>query len=591
MRSIMGSWRGGRSLGRLAVAAATVLAACGKGDSGSTPADPVLPGDPVGNPRFRAAAFVFDVNTAEKTVKVIAPDGGIVNASLRGGEGDGPNYSILAGDVVELTTSNYNASAVGAFTPGRIRVTFDVNITNRISAINLITPTFPTPPAGVTGVLLFPFEAANIVSTGGTTVGGDGTEIIVEQPSRGAVNPSVDFDGEPFNFFNDGGCAAGNNDDCYRYQTFATPLLGGATSESQTVGFDIDPTVYRFRARLIVAADIAPSGGAASGTITGSVTSNIGPLSGVSIAGTPGGLSATTDAAGGYTIASAPVGPRTLSVSGGLPAGCTLNAPTTVSVSVTNGGTATANFTATCPVPSFTISGSVTSNQGPLVGATVAASTGGSTTSAAGGAYSLSVPAAAGAGSLTISGIPAGCTLSSGDLTYPATAAGGTVTRSFVYACPVPGPNSVRGTWTVNAAAGTAQLRIGLTLTSGNLASFTQVFRIPAGSGLTYTGATTAGNVFLANGGLLSVTPATGGPTTIVVGAIVDPGITAITNQQVVILNFTYTGSGVVNFTTADGTPTNSAANFELQLADNQSLSSILSTFDNNVTIDALTRP
>jgi hypothetical protein len=591
MHSFLGSPRGGRSLGRLAVTTALVLAAaCGKGDSGAAPVDPVVPGEPTGNPRFRAAAFIFDVNTAEKTVAVLAPSGGVINASLEGNEDGTPNYSILAGDVVQLSTSNYQASAVGAFTPGKIRVTFDVNITNRISSINLITPTFPAPPAGVTGVLLFPFEAATIVSTGGATPGGDGTDIIVEQPSRGAVAPSIDFDGEPFNFFNDGACAAGNNDDCYRYQTYAQPLLGGGTSESQTVGFDIDPTVYRFRTRLIVAADIQQSGGAASGSISGTVTSNIGALSGVSIAVT-GGLSATTGAAGDYSIASVPVGPKTVSVSGGLPAGCTLNAPTTVAVTVPNGGSSTASFVATCPTPSFTLSGSVTSNQGALVGATVAASTGGSTATAAGGAYSLSLPVAGGAGTLTVTGIPAGCTLNAGsDLTYPATAVGGSVTRDLVYTCPVPGANSVRGTWTVNAAAGTAALRIGLTVTTGDIASFTQEFRIPAGSGLTYTGATVAGNAFAAGGGLLSVTPPASNPTTIVVAGIVDPGLTG-NNLQVVVLNFSYTGSGVVNFISSDGTPGNPLANFELRVADNASLINQLPQFDNNVSIDALTRP
>lgn len=591
MHSNMGSPWGGRRLGRLAVTAALVLAACGKNDTGAAP-DPVVPGEPTGNPRFRAAAFVFDVNTAEKTVVVTAPSGGVISASLEGNliEDGSPNYSILAGDVVQLSTSNYQASAVGAFTPGLIRVTFDVNITNRISSINLITPTFPAPPAGVTGVLLFPFEAATIVSTGGATVGGDGTDIIVEQPSRGTVVPSIDFEGEPFNFFNDGACAAGNNDDCYRYQPFGQPLLGGGTSESQTVGFDIEPTVYRFRTRLIVAADIAPSAGAAVGTITGTVSSNIGALSGVAIAAT-GGLSATTGAAGDYSIANAPVGPRTVSITGGLPAGCTLNAPQTVPVSVPNGGTVSANFVATCPTPSFTLSGSVTSNQGAIVGATVASSTGGSTATAAGGAYSLSLPVAGGAGSLTVTGVPAGCTLNAGsDLTYPATAVGGSVTRNLVYTCPVPGANSVRGTWTVNAAAGTAALRIGLTVTTGNIGAFTQEFRIPAGSGLTYTGATAAGNAFAANGGLLSVTPPASNPTTIVVAGVVDPGLVG-NDLQVVVLNFSYTGSGIVNFINSDGTPASPLANFELVEALNTALVDQLAQFNNNVSIDALTRP
>ncbi len=577
MRSIPGSLRGGRRLGRLAVAAVLVLAACSKGDSGSSPVDPIVPGEPTGNPRFRAAAFIFDVNTADKIVTVTAPTGGVINASLDGGtNADGsPNYSILAGDVVQLSTANYQASAVGAFTPGKIRVTFDVFITNRISAINLITPTFPAPPAGVTGVLLFPFEAANIVSTGGATPGGDGTEIIVEQPSRGAVDPSVDFEGEPFNFFNDGACAAGNNDDCYRYQPFGQPLLGGGTSEAQTVGFDIDPTVYRFRTRLIVAADIQSSTGAAVGTIAGTVLDQLGaPLAGV-IIGVTGGLTATTDAAGAYSVGNVPVGPKTVSVTGGL-GSCTLNAPLTQNPSVPAGGSVAANFTATCPIPTRAISGTVTRN-GTAFSGTVTASTGGSDATDAAGLYSLQT-AIGTAGTLSVSGL-AGCTTAS-DLTYPAT---GAATRDIAYTCPVPGANAVTGTWTVNAAAGTAALRIGITVGTGNVASFTQEFRIPAGSGLTYTGAT-AGTAFSS----CSSTPA---PTAlIIVACINDPGVTG-TNLTVRTLNFTYTGSGVVNFVSSDGDPANPASAFELIIADNSSFASQIAQFANNVTIDALTKP
>src|SRR4029077_14298592 len=128
----------------------------------------------------------------------------------------GPNFSIVAGDVVQLAASNYSASAVGAFSPGKIRVRFDINITNALSGVQLITPTFPVPPASVSGLFLFPYETVVTTTSGGVTVGGDGTEVVVEQPSYGQVGSSPDWAGAPYNFFKDTGCPAGSND-CYRY--------------------------------------------------------------------------------------------------------------------------------------------------------------------------------------------------------------------------------------------------------------------------------------------------------------------------------------------------------------------------------------
>ena len=87
---------------------------------------------------------------------------------------------------------------------------------------------------------------------------GDGTGVVVELPNQGNVAPSVDFDGAPHNFFNDQACAATDND-CYRYEEFASPLVGGSTSAFQTIGFDAEATVSQFRARMIVAADLLDS--------------------------------------------------------------------------------------------------------------------------------------------------------------------------------------------------------------------------------------------------------------------------------------------------------------------------------------------
>ncbi|MEO8295734.1 MAG: hypothetical protein ABI613_09480, partial [Gemmatimonadota bacterium] len=222
---------------RPAALAMTVALALGFGacssDRGTT--GPELPPNPPTNPQFRQAAFILDVNARTGKVSITPPkkDSTINGSAQRGAGLGGPQRSILAGDVVNLTASNFTASALGAFQPGKVRVTFDINITNRLASVDLITPTFPTPPAGTVGVLLFPYENVVTVTSGGVSTGGDGTDVIVELPSFGQIAPSSDWDGAPFNFFNDTGCPAGAND-CYRYETYAQPLVAGSTSESQT---------------------------------------------------------------------------------------------------------------------------------------------------------------------------------------------------------------------------------------------------------------------------------------------------------------------------------------------------------------------
>jgi len=428
----------------LLTAAATSLAACGTTDR--TVTDPSLPGNPAGNPQLRRASFVVDVNTATRTVKITEPMSAFEQSFSFTGRSGGraiprPNFSILAGDAVQLTTANYSASAVGAFTPGKIRVSFDVFITNRLSTVQLITPTFPVPPAGTNGIILFPFETNVTVTSGGTSVGGDGTEIIIDQPNTGQVASSIDWDGTPFNFFNDTGCPAGSND-CYRHQVFAQPLGGGSTSEAQRVGFDIDPTVATFRARLIVAADLQNSGPAATGTISGSVTSpQRGALSGVTVSATPGTASGSTDGAGGYSLTSVATGPKTVALSS-LPAGCTN--PGSQNTTVTNGGTSTVNFVVTCTPFVGTVAGTISSSLGgglsgvsvvvtPTAGAAQPA-----VTSSGSGAYSRDqVPVGAGTGSIALSNLPAGCT-NPGTSPYSGLTNGGTVIVDITVPCTPP---------------------------------------------------------------------------------------------------------------------------------------------------------
>src|SRR5262249_54980747 len=148
--------------------------------------------------------------------------------------------------------------------------------------------------------------------TGGTT--DSSNVVIIELPSRGEVAPSSDFNGDgatltgdPFNFFNDTGCPAGGNSttntgsDCFRYEAYTAPLGPLATTTFQEVGFVIDPTVAQCRARMIIAADLASSGPATTSTVSGTVNSTNGPLSGVTVNIT-GGFTGTTGTGGTYSI-------------------------------------------------------------------------------------------------------------------------------------------------------------------------------------------------------------------------------------------------------------------------------------------------
>jgi hypothetical protein len=444
-------------------AVAALAAACSSAERTAT--EPTLPGNNPSNPQLRRATFIIDVNTRTREVRVAAPTP-IISPSFdlvgrtptpgRSGPGS-PSFSIIAGDVVQLTTSNYFASAVGAFQPGKVRVTFDVNITNRLSGVQLITPTFPVPPVGTNGIVLFPFETNVTVTSGGTTVGGDGTDVLIDLPNRGEVAASTDWNGSPFNFFNDAGCSAGSND-CYRWQRFNQPLGAGATSEAQMVGFDIDPTVGSFRARLIVAADLANSGPPQLGTITGTVTSpERGNLSGVTVSATPGAYAGSTSGAGSYTLSSVAIGPKTVSLSG-LPAGCTN--PGSQTTTVTDGGTSTVNFTVTCSYLTGTVSGTITSSLGggvPNVAVVVTPSglpAQPSVTSNVSGLYTrTAVPfTGAGNGTVTLSNLPAGC-VNAGPYNYTGLTSGGTVTLNITLAC-TPPPSGYAFTTVWGAPAG-----------------------------------------------------------------------------------------------------------------------------------------
>jgi hypothetical protein len=417
---------------------------------------PVIPGQ-TPNAQFRPLAFTADINTSTGKITITA------------------NLSLLGGEAVRLSPSNYQASAVGAFAPGKIRVTFDVLIENKLPGIRFITPTWPVAPAA--GVILFPLDYVVTTTPGGVT-GGDGNEVILEQPRFGAVDPSIDWSGTgatgsgaPYSFFNDADCSLITSNDCFRWEAFDAAIDPLSTSSVRTVGFDIDATVGQFRARMIVAADLAPAGVVAPGTVSGLVTSAVrGALSGVTVTSSTG-ATAVTDAAGAYSLAGVNPGSRTVTLSN-LPAGCTAPGPRTVAV--TSGANTVADFSVTCTGLPGTISGTITSdNAGELLpGVTVTSSTGGTAITSTTGAYSIT-GAGPGAGTLTLTGLPAGCIAPSAPFTL---ASGGTVTRDVVVDCPVPPtPGYQYNTTWVNLPGGELAVDVRIDMRTFNRADIADV--------------------------------------------------------------------------------------------------------------------
>src|SRR5215510_9811499 len=404
---------GRRMIPLIAGLATIALSACSK--ESPVGASPDLPDNPPIPAQYRGAAFIMDVSAGKRTVKVTGPTATIGNPSSQYAVGKlgidtSAHYSLLGSDVIELTTNNFVAGAPGAAVPGKVLITFDVTINNRLPGIQLITPTFPTPPAGVTGVQLFPFEISVTTTTGG--VAGSGNEVIVQSPRFGAVVASNDWGGNPHNFFSSVGCTATSND-CFRYESFGTIAPLGA-STSQTVGFLVDPTVGDFRVKMIVAGDLQSTTTPNPGTISGNVTSpQLGPLNNVTV-NVSGGFTGTTAATGAYSIGNVATGSRTVSLAN-LPAGC--GAPSAQTVTVASGGTSTANFTVTCSVPTGTISGTISSSLGGGIGGvsvTVTPTGSGAlpaaTTSAAGAYTVANVPTVPNGGNVTLGNLPAGCT-------------------------------------------------------------------------------------------------------------------------------------------------------------------------------------
>jgi hypothetical protein len=209
------------------LAAALVLAACGQ-------EQPSAPTPPAGTPDLRSSAIplTIDVSTGQITV-------GSSHAGTSSKVAGGPSFSLIGSEAIRLHATNCTFSAI-ANNNKQKRCTFDLTLENRLQITDLVSPTsFPRPPQGATGVVVFPYSAASLGVPGGSAV------------------PNSTWDNAPANFFNDfGGCVSGKTSDCYRWESFGSPLYAGETTTPRTVGFDVDKAAQSVSAYLVVAADL-----------------------------------------------------------------------------------------------------------------------------------------------------------------------------------------------------------------------------------------------------------------------------------------------------------------------------------------------
>ena len=294
--------------------AALLLAGC----SSDHPTEPP-PGPPPAATGLvaRAVAVRVDVEAGTVTVLELSPAAGKAGLS----------FALLGANEISATTSNFSRSALGQFVPKKVRIRFDVAITNR-SSVSLLPPTFPAAPAGTPSVMLFPFSTAVTAGTG-------------------AIDASTDWDGAAMNFFNDASCSSGGKSDCYRWEGYPAPFAAGASAAARTVGFDVDPTVQSFVTYVVLAADLQ-----VPGSISGTVTSpHRGPLGHVTVTLTPGNRFTGTNNAGGYSFTGVAPGTYTVTLSG-VPGYCEPVPAQTVTVA--SGAGVIADFSVRCPYIAFT---------------------------------------------------------------------------------------------------------------------------------------------------------------------------------------------------------------------------------------------
>jgi PKD domain len=268
-----------------------------------------------------------------------------------------------------------------------------------------------------------------------------------------------------------------------------------------------------------------------TGSISGTVLSSLGGgLSGVTIS-VAGGGTTTTAAGGSYALSSVPIGSRAVTVSN-VPANCTVPAAQTTTVAANT--TSTVNFTVACTTGSGATTGSVQgrvtrASDGSAIGFTrvVVQPTGGvalaAVTTAVDGNYTATgVPvgtgASAGAGSITVTDLPAGCTAPPAQA-YSGLAANSSVTVNVAVTCAVATTGSLTGRITRSTGGDAAGVSVVATpngasalsaVTTNGSGTFT-IANILAGSGtlalanlpggctapsdLAYTGVTVGGTL------------------------------------------------------------------------------------------------
>ncbi|HKU60826.1 MAG TPA: hypothetical protein VJQ44_06380 [Gemmatimonadales bacterium] len=216
-----------RAPGTLVALLSTLLACSADGPM----TDPGSSNDPQDLGR---AAFQLTIDVATGKV-VVSPPRVSGHASEAG---TGPSLSLVGGDVIQLHAGDCAFSAVPNNTK-RKRCTLQLAIENRLRFSDLLTPaTFPKPPAGIDGILVFPFTSAALGLPGG------------------AATPNGDWSNPPANFFNDFAACSTKSSDCYRWERYASPLAAGETTSASTVGFDIDKAAQSVSAYIVVAADL-----------------------------------------------------------------------------------------------------------------------------------------------------------------------------------------------------------------------------------------------------------------------------------------------------------------------------------------------
>jgi hypothetical protein len=181
-------------------------------------------------------AFLLTIDVATGRVAVGRPQQASQSSA---GPADRPSFSLIGSDAISLHAGNCTFSSI----PNNSKLkscSMTLSIENRLASTDLVAPTsFPRPPAGVSGILVFPYTAAGLGIPGGSAV------------------PNALWDGAPANFFNDfSGCASGKTSDCYRWESYAGPLNAGQTSATRTVGFDVDKNANTVAAYIVVAADL-----------------------------------------------------------------------------------------------------------------------------------------------------------------------------------------------------------------------------------------------------------------------------------------------------------------------------------------------